>query len=204
MGDKRWVRIDEAEDVSASVRHALRCFQLISDDEQAWKWVALALHSALQGACVCHLVTTASPVGAVTERNSREWLDYFERLDDPNVRPPKTYLRPLPDLLNAIREPLSAGDRSNSVGVHLTDQELAWLRRFHDQVRNQFVHFEPMGWSLEVSGVPQLAKLIARLIEEMLDVGWAFRHRGNDWRLALRADLALLALVDPWGEEGGR
>lgn len=192
----RWIQTDEAEDVAASVRHALRCFPFTSDDEQAWKWVALALHSAIQGACVCHLVTTASPVGAVTERNAAEWLDYFEATrSDAKAPPPQTYLMALPDLLRAIRRPHSAGDRRNAEGVRVTDQELAWLRRFHETVRNQFVHFEPMGWSVEVSGIPDLAKLIARVIDQILVVGWAFRHKDDDWQRALRGNLSLLASV---------
>lgn len=193
MPERQWVRTDEAEDVAASLRHAIRCRSFTSDDPQAWKWVALALHSALQGACVCHVVTTASPVGAVTKQNAREWLAYFDasRLE-PTVKPPKTYLMALPDLVKAVRKPRSAGDRSNSVGVTISDRELRWLSRFHEEVRNQFVHFEPQGWSLEVSGIAQLGKVIGRIIEEFLDMGWAFRHAEQAWRDALRANLASL------------
>jgi hypothetical protein len=188
-----WVHTDEAEDVAGSIRHALRCRQFASDDPQAWKWVALALHSALQGACVCHLVTTASPLGAVTKENAGEWLAYFEASrTNPNISPPKTYLLSLPDLLKAARKSQSAGDGTNTAGVKVTDQELQWLRRFHDDIRNQFVHFQPRGWSLEVSGVPALGEVIARIIGEILDIGWAFRHTDKDWKQALRADLLLL------------
>ena len=192
-----WVSADEAEDVAGSLRHALRAAQFTEEDPQAWNWVLLALHSALQGACVCHLTTTAAPIGAVTERNAGEWLDYFTALrTDPNAKSPKTYLMALPDLMKAIRKPRSAGDGLNEVGITLSDAELAWLRRIHDEVRNQFVHFEPMGWSLEVSGVPAIGQLIARVIGEMLEMGWAFRHLGADNRSALRADLARLSCED--------
>jgi hypothetical protein len=193
----RWVRTDEAEDVAASVRHVLRCRKFTGDDPHIWKWVALGLHSALQGACVCHLVTTATPIGAVSERNAGDWLKYFEALrDDPGAKPPKTYLLSLPGLLKAVRKPHSAGDRRNSSGVALTDEELAWLCRFHDEVRNQFVHFEPRGWSLEVSGIPDLGRLTARIIEEILEMGWAFRHQDTYWKSRLKADLACLASPD--------
>lgn len=195
--EERWVQTDEAEDVASSLRHVLRCRQYVSEDIHICKWIALALHSALQGACVCHLVTTASPVGAITKRNAGEWLAYFEESrDNPDARAPDAHLLTLPDLLKAVRKPLSAGDRSNSAGVHLTDGELEWLRRVHQDVRNQFVHFEPMGWSLEISGLPELGKLIARLIEEMLDIGWAFRHKDDDWKQTLRTNLACLGSSD--------
>jgi hypothetical protein len=187
------VQTDEAEDVAASIRHFLRCRQLTSADTQAWKWVALSLHSALQGACVCHLETTASPIGVVTKENACEWMKYFEASRaDPKAPAPKTKLLSLPDLLKAARKPKSAGDGS-SPGIQLSDRELEWLKRFHDEVRNQFVHFAPTGWLLDVSGIPSLGKLVARIIQEILNAGWAFRHKDEAWQTALRNDLLQLS-----------
>ena len=133
----------------------------------------LALHSALQGACVCHLTTTTAPVGALTKQNTGEWLDFLEkqRTDPAALRPSNTHLLRLPDLLKAVRKAHSAGDRSNTTGVAISDAELARLKRFHGEVRNQFVHFELMGWSIEVSGVPDLAGMIARILTDMLERG---------------------------------
>jgi hypothetical protein len=203
MGDKaqnsepNWINTDEAEDVAASVRHVLRCWTMISDDDQAWKWVALALHSALQGACVNHLVSTASPLGIVTKRNTEEWTAYFEASrTDPEVAPPETYLLTLPELLKAVRKPGSVGGVGDPAAVVITDKELSWLRRFNDDLRNQFVHFEPRGWSIEVSGMPALAALVARIVGAILDRGWAFRHKAADWRDALRRDLAAMSALN--------
>lgn len=186
-----WIRTDEAEDVAGSIRHALRVAPFVTNDPQAWKWVMLALHSAVQGACVCHLTTTAAPVGALTKRNTKEWLSYFEkqRTDAAMEPPPRTQLLTLPDLLKAVRKPHSAGDRSNADGVAISDVELAWLKSVHEEVRNQLVHFAPMGWSIEVSGIPGLARLIARILIDMLEIGWAFRHLGSADRAALRRNI---------------
>lgn len=202
--EENWIRTDESDDVAGSVRHALRCASQVGGDDQLWKWIALALHSALQGACVCHLTTSFVPVGAVTARNAAEWISYHEQsYTDPDARPPRTQLMALPDLLKAVRKPNSAGDRSNDAGVALTDAELAWLRRFHDSVRNQFVHFEPMGWSLEVSGISAIGSLVARIMGEILSAGYGFRHKGRVWREALAADLARLSSPDWIGYEPG-
>ena len=191
---ERWIRTDEAEDVAASVRHALRCRAMVDQDPQAWKWVALGLHAALQGTLVCHLVTTASPLGVVTDKNAQEWVDYFEASrTDSERRPPKTRLLDLPELIKLARKPGSAGDGRSSGLVRVTDAELVWLRRFHAEVRNQFVHFEPMGWSVEVSGLSALAALTSRIIDDALQVGWAFRHKDGEWHAALEAQLAVLA-----------
>jgi hypothetical protein len=177
MTDERYIRTDEAEDVAGSIRHALRCAAFVSEDPQAWKWGILALHSALQGACVCHLTTTAAPLGAVTKSNAKEWINYFdERRVSQNVKCPDTKLMTLPDLLKAVRKYGSAGGSTASNLVEISDIELVWLKRIHFEIRNQFVHFAPQGWSIEVSGVPQIGRIIARIIKDIHDCGWAFRH----------------------------
>ncbi len=185
-----WLRTDETNDVAGSIRHALRCGAFVADDPQAWKWIARSLHSALQGACVSHLTTTAAPFGAVTERNAAKWLEYLE--SGGQGVPPKTYLMALPDLLKAVRRPGAAGGPSNDAQIALSDRELEWLSGFHKTVRDQFVHFEPMGWCLEVSGIGDIGALVARIVGEILDAGWAFRHQEDEWRGALANDLARL------------
>jgi hypothetical protein len=102
---------------------------------------------------------------------------------------------PFPDLLKAVRKPNSAGDRSNSAGIEINDSELQWLTRFHEDIRNQFTHFEPMGWSIEVSGFPEIAALIARIIGEIVDRGYAFRHMSGDNRDELKINLGRLGRI---------
>ncbi|MCJ9754637.1 hypothetical protein MOV61_28305 [Neorhizobium sp. BETTINA12A] len=194
---ENWIRTDEAEDVAGSIRHVIRAAQFVREDSLAWKWVVMALHSALQGACVCHLTTTAAPVGAVTERNAGEWLTYFEdSRTNPNAEPPKTHLMGLPDLLKAVRKPSSAGDGSNVAGIAISESELSWLHRFHREIRNQFTHFEPMGWSIEVSGIPEIAKLVARIIGDILRTGWAFRHQDRAQREEMQRSLHTLKTIE--------
>lgn len=194
---ENWIRTDGAEDVAGSIRHAILAAQFVAEDPQAWKWVCLSLHSALQGACVCHLTTTEEPRGAVTKSNDAEWRAYFEQSrSNPNAKPPKTHLIHLPGLLKAVRKPQSAGDRSNAAGVAISDSELNWLLRFHESIRNQFTHFELMSWSIEVSGIPEIAKLVARIIEEILECGWAFRHMESVQREELKQSLCNLAEIE--------
>jgi hypothetical protein len=192
---ENWIRTNETEDVAGSIRHAIHSVQFVGEDPLAWKWVVVALHSALQGACVCHLTTTAAPVGAVTKQNAAEWMAYFdERRTNPNMELPKTQLMALPELLKAARKPHSAGNGSD--GVEISDSELSWLRRFHEDIRNQFVHFEPKGWSIEVSGIPEIAQLIARIIGEIVQIGWAFRHLDLAQRKEMGRDLQTLGTIE--------
>jgi len=196
QGEGVWFRTDEALDVAGSTRHALLSLDLATTDPHAWKWVLVALHSALQGACVCHLTGTAQPVGALTDRNTQEWLNYLHNSrDDPNVTIPKVRLLALPSLLNKVRKPNTIGSGAQAPGIEISDEELRWLNRFHYQIRNQFIHFSPMGWTLELSGVPGLCVLIARIIGTVLDAGWGFRHLSNTDRDGLIRDIDRLAQV---------
>nr|WP_310523455.1 hypothetical protein [Polymorphobacter sp.] len=121
---------------------------------------------------------TMAPIGAITKSNTVEWLEYSElSRQNPDAAAPKTFIADLPTLLKRVRKVNSAGDRSNDNGIAVSSIELAWLCRFHRDVRNQLTHFAPMGWSLEVSGVKSLTLIIVRIIREIDEVGWAFRHR---------------------------
>ncbi len=190
-----WIQLDESDDVAGSVRHCIAALILARQDHAAWKWVVLSLHAALQGACVCHLTTTANPVGALTDKSTLEWLSYFElSRENDNINRPKTVLAPLPNLLKRIRKPDSAGDHSQGSAVGLSDVELRWLTHLHDEVRNQFVHFEPMGWSLDVSGLSSLIGIVCRILSDISSKRWAFRHEDAAWHKAFDDDL--LNLVD--------
>jgi hypothetical protein len=49
-----------------------------------------------------------------------------------------------------------------------------------------------MGWSLEVSGIPGIAAVATRIITEIADVGWAFRHQDARWLADMRESLLRL------------
>lgn len=190
MTNKIYFETDEAEDVAGSIRHALRCADLVQEDCQAWKWGMLALHSALQGACVCHLTTNDSPFGAFTKKSAINWVTYHdESRINQDLNHPETMLLNFPDLLKAVRKSGSSGGAAKNTPIEITDAELDWLTRIHSQVRNQFVHFEPSAWSIEVSGIPHIGRIIARIIKDIHDCGWAFRHMNSTRRNAMVLDL---------------
>ncbi|MEL7099763.1 MAG: hypothetical protein AAGM84_13110 [Pseudomonadota bacterium] len=190
--NETWLQTSESEDVAGSLRHALLCFEKSKEDPHAWKWFVLAVHSALQGACVCHLVTTAPPLGAVTDTNQKEWVKYYNKRE-PDGELPKTRLLNLRELLKKVRKPGSCGGNSNGKSVSLSDAELTRLSGFHSHVRSQFVHFEPQGWSVEMSGIVETANLAARVIDDVRKIGWAFRHLPQDQMQKMVEDLRELS-----------
>ncbi len=191
-----WLIMDEASDVAGSLRHAVTSFHLLETDAYAFKWAFLALHSALQGACVCHLTTTAAPVGAVSAKNAGEWLEYFEAgRTGKAVKPPKTYILELPLLLKKVRKHNSSGNGPIHADIKISDIELDWLKRLHVEVRNQLTHFEPMGWSIDIGGLKEFARVSSRIVSAILDAGWAFRHLDPEQCIDMEKNLAKLSAI---------
>jgi len=187
---KIWFRTDHAEDVLASVRHAYACLKLADSDPGAWKWLVLSLHSALQGGCVCYLTTTAEPIGALTERSTINWLNFFEKSRiDVDVKPPQTRLASLPELLERIKRPNDAGEGTATSEINISQSELRDLNFLHSTFRNQFTHFAPMNWSIEISGLLLIVPVVTRIIRDIQSYGWAFRHQDGRWNLELLAML---------------
>jgi hypothetical protein len=200
--DENWLQTDEAEDVLASLRHAEACFELAKSDKHANKWLILALHSALQSACVCHLTATDLR-GALDGRTEQLLYEADEkRRNGSPYKLPKLRIADLVELLQRVRKPHSAGDRSNDNGIPISESELDWLARIHREIRNRLVHFHPMRWSIELSGIPDLAGLVVRIIRDIQSCGWAFRKKDDDWFVRLdrtldKLDSLLLAEVSP-------
>ncbi len=135
------------------------------------------------------------PVGALSERNTADWLRWFSGETPPEDGPPKAYLAELPILLKKIRKDGCSGDQQPGSAIGLSDSELQHLIHLHSEVRNQLIHYEPISWSLDVSGLGVITPLIARIVTDILNFGWAFRHESEDWCSQLRVDLEELARV---------
>ena len=142
------------------------------------------------------MTSTAQPVGALTERNTQDWLHYFNRSSSgENVAAPDIRILALPELLKKIRKPNTIGSGSQVSGIDISDQELDWLKRFHDEIRNQFIHFSPMGWSIELSGVPDICAMIAKIIGAVHLSGWGFRNLEQTDQMTLKRDIERLSQV---------
>ena len=71
----KYVRTDECQDVLASLEQCAFSLAQVRRSERAWKWVILSLHSALQGAMVCHLSGTEQ-LGALRGDDAKRWREW--------------------------------------------------------------------------------------------------------------------------------
>lgn len=206
-----WLRIDERTDVLASLSLCSRCLDLVSSERTLWKWAILSMHNAMQGAMGCHLSGTAQ-LGALTDQCIDAWLDWHERdgrgeikrisdgineLGIPKTRIARAQDFPpderLADAKVLFKRLSSQNKRRESAGavLNIDDAQRESFGRLHD-LRKEFAHFTPKGWSIELSGLPKIFLDMVDVLEQISADQWPFRHMGARELATLRGLLKTL------------
>lgn len=179
----RYVRTDERQDVLASLDHCARCLVEAERSDGAWKWVILSLHSALQGAMVCHLSGTAG-IGALTSECAQEWNEWHERHRRGEIEDPP---RDRVATAKALFERLAMESKRVEAGcgqiLEITPAQKVSFERLH-ALRNSFTHFSPKGWSIELQLIEEVVLDMLDVIALIADDRWPFRHLPpEEWEL---------------------
>lgn len=191
-----WLRIDERTDVLASLLLCSDCIRASGKDPAYWKWAILALHNALQGAMVCHLSGTAQ-IGALSDKSADAWLDWYERdgrgeierflvgydsLGTPTYRfvrpgdhPPKQRLADAKELFRRLYREDKRREGGAGMLLVIESSQRASFQALHD-LRNDFSHFTPSGWSIELSGLSAIFLDLIDVLETICKDPWPFRH----------------------------
>jgi len=135
----KWLRLSEETN---AFDYLERCLGFIRETEQnilAWKWVVLSLHSALYGFAICAIKGTNHENVTIKTKNGDHILISFDkaidRCEDPNFMSLHGQSKPLV---------LSKSQRES-------------IRLLKKELRNPIEHYIPMGWSIEIHGMPQIA-----------------------------------------------
>jgi hypothetical protein len=146
---REYIDFDERRDVLASLELLALLALKLHKNPRHWKWVIIAAQSAVQGALVCTLAGTHG-IGAYTKDLQKEWIAWYDSREGP---PPEQWLERFDTLLkwacNAKRMAIAG-----SGALKLSAGQKRDLRRLHREFRNQFIHFAPQGWSIELAGLP--------------------------------------------------
>lgn len=143
----KWFRMDEVEnaiDYLEMVAHFLTSIT----DEIKWKWAVIAIHQALYGFAVCATKGTDSRFS----------------LRDPTNRESR-----LIGIWTALERTKSEEwmPWSHSVPLTTSDEEEHAIKKIVKEFRNEFEHFRPKAWAIEVSGMPELLKHVLRVIRHL-------------------------------------
>jgi hypothetical protein len=161
---EQWLHTDERSDVLASLAMLDRALDAVTKDSAAWKWIVIATHSALQSAIACHLSSVGNSFLVATQEDAEAWLRAHEN-GDPY---PEMMMDSFPNLYDKLKKVQVHGYRFSP-----KDQQGRSMKKINE-FRNEFVHFMPKGWSLQLDGLPKICtdclNVIAELNQDTLDI----------------------------------
>lgn len=169
-----WLETDEATDVLGSLSVCMLCLDRVHSEPAMWKWAVLSLHNAVQGAMVCHLSGTMQ-IGALTDQSARAWIKRHEEdrrgaagsVPDDRLASPK-------DLFARLTDGNKRCEQAGEV-LHFSEDQRCSFGSLHD-FRNDFAHFTPKGWSIELVGLPRILLDVLSIVEAIAKDPWPFRH----------------------------
>jgi hypothetical protein len=175
------------------VARASRAINETVSDPTQWFLVIADLHRALNSALVAALRGSAG-IGAYPVKLRRQWLDFYEQSRTSEIEPPsQDRVEPFLNLLN--RAQLASLDLQGEP-LALTAQEMKDLEKLNS-LRDDIEHVKPTAWSLEVAGLPRIARVAAGAIGQLYSLPPVFMHLSELERTSARDAISrILELKD--------
>jgi len=133
----------------------VRALKMTQNDEYYWKWCIIGLHNTIQAFIVCAISGT-SGTGALKKQSAIKVLNYNGEF----------FKAELDYFLNLYEKMKKELKFPSTEGI---DRSVDRLNKY----RNQFIHFKPQGWSLEIAGLPKISKDCISIVEFL---GWKPGH----------------------------
>ena len=157
-----YLRTDEVEEAISAIEMVAESVAGAKSDIYRWKWALIALHSAVQGFMDLAL-RSSNGLAALKDDVAAAWLEAYEN----NQSLPQEGLDSYENLYKKVK-----GDRM-LIYVHSkkfvpNGSQGRSINKLKD-LRDEFIHFVPKGWSLEVSGLPQI---FADCLDFIEFLGW--------------------------------
>ncbi len=176
---EHWLRTNEREQAASALEAVAEWSGRIESDIGYWRWVVLALHNAVQGFMVLALRGSNGLLPLKDDVAAKWLIAYRERRPYP--------VEKLDSFLNLYKKVKS--DRMlffvHSKKVISSATQNRSMKKLN-ALRNDFVHFLPNTWSLEVSGLSEICLDCLILIEflawECGNIIWheeEYRERGQ-------------------------
>jgi hypothetical protein len=144
-----YLRTDEKEEAVRSLEFARSHAALLSSDPYAWKWILISLHNAVQGFMVLAL-WNGNGLLTLREDIATKWLKAYREDGVYPVEKLDNFL----SLYDKVKNPTSFPTVGAACFIGSPTRDLSMRRLNH--IRNEFIHFTPKGWSLEMAGLPQI------------------------------------------------
>ncbi len=140
-----------------------------SSDPKAWKWVILALHGALYGFAICACKGSSHDYVVTKTKKGHEKLITFDQA------------------LSMCQDKQWMGTLHGGLSLVLTPSQKDSIRRLKATLRNNFEHFTPKGWSIEMHGFPQIAMDILDVIRFLSVETSRYQHLNQSQRKRVKS-----------------
>lgn len=196
-----YLRTDEESEVANALRMAARLTAELETDPALWRWIIIALHNAAQGMMVLSL-RHGNGFLALTDECFKATMEAHNSHLPPPPQKLDTYLNLYAKVKSPNTGQVGGNKRFRPAGSQGTS--IKCLNTF----RNEFSHFTPKGWSLELDGLPRICRDVIALISFL---GWqtqnVFWHderaRVESQRSAEAFVMAMNRLENHYGQQGG-
>jgi hypothetical protein len=150
---ENFLEIDETQDALISLQMMNKQLDNLerTGNTQYWKWVIIGLHNALNGFMVLALRGTNN-LNVLTEKCAKQWLIAYYSNNGKYPEPK------LDNFLNLYKKIKSGKMNLYSISKSFTPSGIQDISvKKLNKLRNDFVHFVPKNWLIEVSGMPQIS-----------------------------------------------
>jgi len=157
-----WLRTDELTESVKALEAFYSNIRRVNGDPYYWKWAVIALHNAVQGFMVCAL-RGSNNLAVLTPESAKEWMDAYR------VGKPYPEER-LDDFLNLYKK--IKGHYMHQYahsGRFVPKGQQGWSIKKLNSFRNEFIHFVPRGWSIEVGGFPKICADSLDIVEFLVN-----------------------------------
>ncbi len=146
----QWISTDELEEACSAVEMVAEVLGGVAADCYRWRWAILALHATVQGFMVCAL-RGGNGLAAMPDVVEEKWLQAYRNGTE---RPAEK----LDSFLNLYKKTKS---KRMMFFVHSRSfapqgSQGTSIKKLN-ALRNEFTHFLPRSWSLEVGDLPRIA-----------------------------------------------
>lgn len=151
-----WLRTDERQDALASLKLFIESVSKTKSDISYWKWAIISLHSATQSIMAFHL-SFGNNLLVMSQEDAEAWLSAHES----GGNYPETKMDNFLNLYKKIK-------KHDVVGFKfIPEAQQGRSIKTLNRLRNEFVHFMPKGWSLELSGIDEICFDCLQIIKKL-------------------------------------
>ncbi len=186
-----WIRTDEREELLELCHFAAEYADGPVDQLSTWRWLILSSVMSFQSACVCAIDgagVSRNNVFRATKRQAETGADALGNWFATNPDQPvsKGKLAEPGELLRRIQRPDYLPQPHT---ISITSDAIRDLRKLI-KFRNGFIHFEPQGWSIEITGLPRMVDACWGVIEQLAILRPTFnRHLSSSQQNQIRQSI---------------